>query len=47
MAPVTTWRLPSDGGDRTLALAQSVLQQVVEGLAPGGMPLGLTAGCQA
>jgi hypothetical protein len=47
MAPVTTWRLPSDGGDRTLALAQSVLQQVVEGLAPGGMPLDLTAGCQA
>ena len=46
MAPVTQLRLPSHGGDRTRALAQSVLPQVVEGWAPGCRPLGLPAGCQ-
>jgi hypothetical protein len=34
-------------GDRTLALAQRVGHQVVQGLAPGGMPLFLTDGFKA
>jgi hypothetical protein len=42
--PVTTLRLPIDVGDRTLAMAQRVVHQVVQVLAPGGVPLCLTDG---
>jgi hypothetical protein len=44
MDPVTKLLLPIAVGDRTLAMAQRVVHQVVEGLAPGGVPLFLTDG---
>jgi IS1 family transposase len=44
MDPVTKWLLTIDSGDRTLAMAQSVVHQVVQGLAPGCVPLFLTDG---
>jgi hypothetical protein len=46
LAPVTTRRRTLDVGDRTLALAPRVVQQVVQGLAPGGVPWCLTDGCK-
>ncbi len=42
--PVTTRLLTVDVGDRTLAMAQRVVPQVVQRLAPGCMPLFLTDG---
>jgi len=42
--PVTKLRLTVDVGDRTLALAQRVGHQVVQGLAPGCVPRFLTDG---
>jgi IS1 family transposase len=42
--PVTKLLLPVDVGDRTLAMAQSVVHQVVQVLAPGCVPLFLTDG---
>jgi IS1 family transposase len=42
--PVTTRLLTIDVGDRTLALAQRVVHQVVQVLAPGCVPLFLTDG---
>src|SRR2546426_5585348 len=42
--PVTKLLLTIDVGDRTLALAQQVVHQVVQVLAPGCMPLFLTDG---
>ena len=42
--PVTKLRLTVDVGDRTLAMAQRVVHQVVQGLAPGCVPLFLTDG---
>jgi hypothetical protein len=42
--PVTTLLLTIDVGDRTLAMAQSVVHQVVQVLAPGCVPLCLTDG---
>src|SRR6266571_7567748 len=42
--PVTKLLLTIDVGDRTLALAQSVVHQVVQVLAPGCVPLFLTDG---
>src|SRR5207253_3596026 len=42
--PVTKLLLTIDVGGRTLALAQSVVHQVVQGLAPGCVPLLLTDG---
>src|SRR6266851_5290435 len=42
--PVTKLLLTIDVGDRTLAMAQSVVHQVVQVLAPGGVPLFLTDG---
>jgi hypothetical protein len=42
--PVTTLLLAIDVGDRTLAMAQRVVHQIVEVLAPGGIPLFLTDG---
>src|SRR5262244_585797 len=42
--PVTTVLLTIDVGDRTLAMAQRVVHQVVQVLAPGGVPLFLTDG---
>jgi IS1 family transposase len=42
--PVTKRPLTIDVGDRTLAMAQCVVHQVVEVLAPGGVPLFLTDG---
>jgi hypothetical protein len=44
MDPVTKLRLPIDVGDRTLAMAQGFVHQVVQRLAPGGVPLFLTDG---
>lgn len=44
MDPVTKLLLAIDVGDRTLAMAQSVVHQVVQVLAPGCMPLFLTDG---
>jgi hypothetical protein len=44
MDPVTKLLLTIDIGDRTLALAQRVVHQVVQGLAPGCVPLFLTDG---
>jgi hypothetical protein len=41
---VTKRRLTIAVGDRTLAMAQGVVQQVVQVLAPGGVPLFLTDG---
>jgi hypothetical protein len=45
--PVTKLRLTRDVGDRTLAMAQSVVHQVVQVLAPGGVPRFLTDGFRA
>jgi hypothetical protein len=45
MDPVTKLLLAIDVGDRTLAMAQSVVHQVVQVLAPGCVPLFLTDGC--
>jgi IS1 family transposase len=42
--PVTTLLLTIDVGDRTRAMAQSVVHQVVQVLAPGWVPLFLTDG---
>jgi IS1 family transposase len=42
--PVTKLLLTIDVGDRTLAMAQRLVQQVVQVLAPGCMPLFLTDG---
>jgi IS1 family transposase/transposase-like protein len=42
--PVTKLLLTLDVGDRTLAMAQRVVHQVVQVLAPGGVPLFLTDG---
>src|SRR6185295_963751 len=42
--PVTTLLLAIDVGDRTLAMAQRVVHQVVQVLAPGCVPLFLTDG---
>src|SRR6266446_8884276 len=42
--PVTKLLLPVAVGDRTLALAQHIVHQVVQVLAPGWMPLFLTDG---
>jgi IS1 family transposase len=42
--PVTKLLLTIDVGDRTLAMAQRVVHQVVQGLAPGCVPLFLTDG---
>jgi len=47
MDPVTKRLLTLDVGDRPLALAQRVVHQVVQVLAPGCMPLFLTDGVQA
>src|SRR2546426_7723196 len=44
MDPVTKLLLTLDVGDRTLAMAQRVVHQVVQVLAPGCMPLFLTDG---
>ena len=44
MDPVTKVLLTLDGGDRTLAMAQRVVHQVVQVLAPGCVPLFLTDG---
>src|SRR3989454_9276504 len=44
MDPVTTLLLTIDVGDRTLAMAQRVVHQVVQVLAPGCVPLFLTDG---
>jgi IS1 family transposase len=44
MDPVTTLLLTIDIGDRTLAMAQRVVHQVVQVLAPGCVPLFLTDG---
>jgi hypothetical protein len=45
--PVTKLRLTVDSGDHTLAMAQRVVHQVVQVLAPGCVPLFLTDGCKA
>jgi IS1 family transposase len=42
--PVTKLLLTSDVGNRPLTMAQSVVHQGVQGLAPGGVPLCLTDG---
>src|SRR2546426_2359173 len=42
--PVTKLLLAIDGGDRTLAMAQRVVHQVVQVLAPGCVPLFVTDG---
>src|SRR5205807_7372049 len=44
MDPVTTLLLALDVGDRTLAMAQRLVHQVVQVLAPGCVPLFLTDG---
>jgi IS1 family transposase len=44
MDPLTKLLLTLDVGDRTLAMAQRVVHQVVQGLAPGCVPLFLTDG---
>src|SRR3989441_10778770 len=44
MDPVTKLLLAIDVGDRTLAMAQSMVHQVVQVLAPGCVPLFLTDG---
>ena len=46
MDPVTKLLLAIDVGDRTLAMAQSMVHQVVQVLAPGGVPRLLTDGCK-
>src|SRR6266849_3637117 len=47
MDPVTKLLLTIDVGDRTLAMAQGVVHQVVQVLAPGCVPLFLTDGFKA
>src|SRR5262252_8180105 len=47
MDPVPKVLLTLDVGDRTLAMAQRVVHQVVQVLAPGCVPLFLTDGCKA
>jgi IS1 family transposase len=47
MDPITKLLLTVDIGDRTLAMAQRVVHQVVQVLAPGCLPLFLTDGLQA
>jgi len=47
MDPVTKLLLAIDVGDRTLAMAPAVVHQVVQGLAPGCLPLFLTDGFKA
>jgi len=47
MDPVTKLLLAIDVGDRTLATAPAVVHQVVQGLAPGCLPLFLTDGFKA
>lgn len=42
--PVTKLLLTIDIGDRTLAMAQSIVHQVVQVLVPGCVPLFLTNG---
>jgi hypothetical protein len=42
MDPVTKLLLAIDAGERTLAMAQGVVHQVVQMLAPGCVPLFLT-----
>ena len=42
--PATKLLLTIDVGERTVAMAQWVVHQVVQGLAPGGVPLCLTDG---
>ena len=42
--PETTWLLSVQGGDRTLAMAQAVLHQITQLLAPGCVPLFLSDG---
>jgi hypothetical protein len=44
MDPVTKVLLTLDVGDRTLAMAQGVVHQVIQVLAPGCVPLSLTDG---
>jgi hypothetical protein len=44
MAPESTLLLAIDVGDRTLAMAQRLMHQVVQVLVPGCVPLFLTAG---
>ena len=44
MDPVSKLLLAIDVGSRTLAMAQRVVHQVVQGLAPGCVPLFLTDG---
>jgi IS1 family transposase len=44
LAPVTKLLLTSDGGERTLAMAQHVVHQVTQVLAPDCVPLFLTDG---
>jgi hypothetical protein len=44
--PERTWRLALNIGARPLARAQRVVHQVVQGLAPGCVPLFLTEGCK-
>ena len=46
MDPITKWLLTLDVGDRTLAMTQRVVHQVVQVLAPGCVPLFLTDGCK-
>src|SRR3989441_9700127 len=47
MDPVTKLLLTIDIGDRTLAMAQGVVHQVIQVLAPGCVPLFLTDGFKA
>src|SRR5216683_6027939 len=47
MDPESQWLLAIDVGHRTLAMAQRVVHQVVQVLAPDGAPLLLTDGCRA
>jgi hypothetical protein len=45
-APVTKRLLTIEVGARTRAMAPRVVHQVVQGLAPGGVPLFCTDGCK-
>jgi hypothetical protein len=47
IAPESPLLLALNSGDRTLAMAPRVVPPVVQGLAPGCVPLCLTAGCKA
>jgi hypothetical protein len=46
LAPESTLRLALNSGARTLAMAPRVVHPVVQGLAPGCVPLVLTEGCK-